>query len=152
MCMNKLKRIWDRKQIEHNSTIYDKRQIYDLLNSKLKNPNIWSPLDSKYRVPTKSVFDSTIKDVLADIEYVSQYFDCDDFSFLFKGISALYYHMNSVASVISFKSAHAFNIIIVENNGPKVYKFEPQPPNYDFWRPEEPERDNYIVEDELILI
>jgi len=153
MCqiMNKFKQLWDRHKIQKNSMVYQSNQILDKLNKEFKKVYILKT-DMKYRVPTKKTFQNILEnDVIDEIKYQSEYFDCENFAVLFKGISALHYRINSVGIVISYASAHAFNIILVEeNNQLEIYKLEPQSDK--LWKKEKPEREKYITDGEVILI
>ena len=151
MCMNKLKQLWHRKKIQRDTTEYSAESVYRVVEEKLKNPNIM-PLDSKYKVPTTQTFKEILrKDATDEIRYIANFFDCDGFGFLFKAISALDYHINSIGIVISYKSAHAFNIVVTEGDyGLEVWKLEPQ--NDRMWKPNKDEKDKYIVEDQTVLI
>jgi len=56
--------------------------------------------------------------------YVVNKFDCENFSQYFKQFLAWKYKLNQVASVYSYASGHAFNIIFFPNE--KCWVFEPQ--------------------------
>lgn len=149
--MNRLKRLWDRKKIERNSSEYKFRDIKARLHQEFDGVKIY-PMDKNYRVPSKESFTDILEqDVVDEINYQAEYFDCEDFSFLFKALSALHYRINSVGLVISYNSQHAFNVVMVEEREQlEVYKLEPQSDT--LWKPEEPEKDKYVVNGEIILI
>jgi len=149
--MNRLKRLWDRKRIERNSTVFPTESMTKKIHAVFNGINLFN-MDSQYRVPSEISFKRILReDVIDEIKYQSEYFDCDKFAFLFKALSALHYRINAVGIVISYTSGHAFNIVFTEEkDNLKIYKLEPQ--SDELWMPEKPERDNYTIKGETILL
>ena len=149
--MNFYRRFWDRKKIERSTTVYPSSKIISKVHDTFKNIKLLN-LDSKTRVPTRDAFNNILRgDLIDEVKYQSNYFDCDKYALWFKSIAALHYRVNAIGFVISYSDKHAFNIVIVkEENGLKVLKLEPQ--NDKLWEPKENVKDNYQVEGEIILL
>ena len=81
-------------------------------------------------------------------QYLAEKFDCDDFAFLFKANCTLNFGINSVALVIDYSAAHAYNLIFFPDQSAIV--FEPQS---DFsWDIDKRPKETYKMERGVILI
>ena len=96
-------------------------KLYFKLAWQLKTPFILI-LDSRYRVLPFSMINGLCK--IIDVEYETDYFDCDDFAWMFKA-EAIKRRINGVGFVIGRYSGglHAWNVALT-NSG--VFQVEPQ--------------------------
>ncbi len=114
------------------------------LNRILQNNKIMPILyDENYAImPDRMAFKIFQSDVLDIMEYISDFFDCDNYAFLFSSICSAQFLVNSVgvcfgklinASTKEFIGYHAFNIVPVvstSNGSITLYLFEPQTGEY----------------------
>lgn len=145
--LKKLFGIGQKKKIE-----IDSRELSNILNDQLPNHKRF-PLDGKYEVPHIDNLKQAIEEIKLDQnEYVREMYDCENFSLHFHSVLALNHGINTCGVVISYDSAHAFNIL-VSHKGSKdsiqVQVFEPQ--SDEMWLPNV-KKDMYILEDSIILI
>lgn len=84
-------------------------------------------VDRKYRVPTLKNFQKFLKEDKTDLfKYVSEEFDCDDFSFRLMG-QVSYPGWSDIAFGIAVSQTHAYNCIVAEDAGQnRVFLVEPQ--------------------------
>jgi len=108
----------------------DSSEVYTILKAEFPNANILLS-DSKYKTTTKVEYERYIKyDVTDKWKYVSQYYDCDDFSFSIMGRMS-----NPDWGALTFgivwtqtsNGAHAVNCFIDHNR--EVWIVEPQNDN-----------------------
>lgn len=150
------KRLWDRRQVKKKTKQYSPKNIKKVLNTDLIEPKVFaSGLDGQYFVPEYEDMEDIIVDNKIDkLKYYSNKFDCEQMSFMFQSLIALQYHINSVGVVLSLRSQHAFNVLIVRFKGKlRVLKYEPQDDS--LWVPNAKEglaREGYNVKDQLVLI
>jgi len=109
----------------------------EIFTSTIKNllPNIpVSAFDRKYYLATLADWENIIQhDFIDTKKYFTDFFDCDNFGFLFSSRAAYLYHLNSCGAVQGNildpktrenKFAHIFNIIVTADK--KCYLLEPQ--------------------------
>jgi len=84
-------------------------------------------VDGKYRIPTLENFKKFLKEDKTDLfRYISEEFDCDDFSFRLMG-QVSYPGWSDIAFGIATSMTHAYNCIVAEDEGQnRVYLVEPQ--------------------------
>lgn len=141
----------EQQQIKRDVHTISDNDVWGIVNNEFDNPEV-NILDSKYKVPRLEYLKHALSKTAIDrARYVSDYYDCENFSFHLHSVLALEYGINSVGIVISGASRHAFNVVIAHEGGEeKVWKLEPQADR--IWRPEQPEREKFIASGELILI
>lgn len=141
----------EKQQLKKDVHSLDGEDVWNIVKNKFENPNI-RILDSKYKVPKLEYLQHALdKTAIDEAKYISNMYDCENFSFHLHSVLALEYGINSVGIVISGDSRHAFNIAIAHENGKEqVYKLEPQSDK--LWKPQTPEKDKFITSGELILI
>lgn len=150
--MKFLKKLFNKHKINKSKIEIDQSELRNLLNKQLPKHKLFS-LDDKYKIPHIDDLKKAINETAIDeTKYRSSYFDCENFSMYFFSILALEYSYNGCGIVISYKSQHAFNIL-VSHRGSKdslqVHVFEPQ--NDKIWLPNI-KKDKYIIKDQTILI
>ena len=83
------------------------------------------PLDITYYLCPQSEFLNIVSWSWVDTyEYRAEKFDCENFAFLFKAYIDLYFNLNMVGLVLSYKAGHAFNLALFPDG--KVMVIEPQ--------------------------
>lgn len=82
-------------------------------------------LDNRYSTVSKSEMEQFLKLDETDLRkfYVTEYFDCDDFSFRLKG-NITTQHNSDIAFFVVLSNTHAFNAFI--DHDKKVWYIEPQ--------------------------
>lgn len=147
---NILKRLFgnsDKDKIEISNS-----ELSDILDNQLPNHKRFT-LDGKYEVPHIDDLKKAIEETKLDQnQYIRDMYDCDNFSLHFHSVLALNHGINTCGVVISYESAHAFNILIShkgDKDSIQVHVFEPQ--NDQMWLPNI-KKDKYILEDSIILI
>jgi len=104
---------------------------FDWIYSRLREAgvptgNIWR-LDNKYYTTTLDGFVKIAQWEKVNLRrYMAEYFDCDDYSWIFRANVVKTFLINAVAWVIDYTNpecAHAYNIVVAED-GVRVY--EPQ--------------------------
>lgn len=147
-----LKKLFNRYKVNRQEIDINQTKLVSLLNDKLPEHKLFA-LDGKYRVPHTDDLNDFIKNTKIDENnYLSNFYDCENFAFHFHSILALNYHINSCGIVISYESAHAFNVLVSHQGGKdnlQVNIFEPQSDN--MWLPNK-DKNNYKIEDQIILI
>ena len=85
-------------------------------------------LDTKYWAVDRPTWDAMIADFGPDRnQYVSERYDCDNFASYFWGAMGHRYEVNGVGMVCNWTAGHAYNIILVVDQGQCVAEFiEPQ--------------------------
>ena len=86
-------------------------------------------LDASYRVlPEHEALEVAQRTHTRAFKYVSEYADCDDFAFCFRGLVPLMSQINSVGLVINYAGHHAFNCMFVRDSADvvKLRLVEPQ--------------------------
>ena len=85
-------------------------------------------LDNRYWAVDHAAWDAMIKAYGPDRNaYVKERYDCDDFAFAFKGGMGHRYEVNGVGIVINYAQHHAYNLLLVNDNGVCTAEFvEPQ--------------------------
>lgn len=82
----------------------------------------WVWLDATYVLPSKvPPWVDAIVDLLP---YRPERFDCEDYSFLYKTMAALFLGVNAVGVVIDWSGGHAYNIVVTSVG--HVHFVEPQ--------------------------
>ena len=85
-------------------------------------------LDRQYWTLPETIWTDVIQYSGVDSHaYVDERFDCDDFAWSFKGNVAWKLRVNGVGTVVDFSGSHAYNVVMVDEDGELVFKFmEPQ--------------------------
>jgi len=96
--------------------------------NKLPRPlTVWI-LDNRYRTTTLDGFRTIIQWDRTNVrQYISEFWDCDDYAWRFKSNAVSVFLVNAVGFVIDWSEpecAHSYNILFTEDNGPMIY--EPQ--------------------------
>lgn len=88
--------------------------------------------DRTYWVVTEDTWKTILQYNGVDREqYITERYDCDDFSFGFKGGVATKLKINSVGLVVDYSGGHAYCAILVHDNGElRVDFIEPQNDKY----------------------
>lgn len=104
------------------------------------------PMNSSYRVMSRDDFDRIVEEESVSMkEYELDYFDCVDFTGVFRFGVARRYNVNSIGLVITYAGTpHAFNIIVFDDGTAEL--FEPQSDR--FIEPGESEM--YDIEDAVV--
>lgn len=138
-------------KVSKNRTKVEQSRVKDILSTQLPEHKVL-PLDGKYFIPQYEHLKQAIKQTKVDkIKWIRNIFDCENHALYFYSLLALDYQINTCGIVISYRSKHAFNIVLAkENNQTKVFKFEPQ--TDEMWRPQDPEKEEYITKNQIILI
>ena len=90
-------------------------------------------VDSKYRVLRRADWDEVLAATDTDAEqYVSEWYDCDDFAVSFKAEVAEKYGINGVGIVLDYAMGHAYNAVFVYNEDGSVSAEMVEPQN-DNW-------------------
>lgn len=103
-----------------------KPDLKDKINSFLSFREMIYPVyeDGKYYTTTKEGFREIIQETqVEDLEYISDKFDCDNFSGYFKNLVALRYEINSVGKVLDFWNRHSYNLLVMDDD---ISFYEPQ--------------------------
>lgn len=84
-------------------------------------------VDSKYKIPTLESIKTFLAEDKTDLyKYVSEWLDCDDFSFRLMGQFSVP-GWSDLAFGIATSNVHAYNCMLADDNGDiKVYIVEPQ--------------------------
>ena len=86
---------------------------------------VWLQLDITYYLTTQAGFLNIVAwDWVDSYEYRKDRFDCENFAFLFKARTDLYFGLNQVAVVLDYQSGHAYNLVIYPDGNAQV--LEPQ--------------------------
>ena len=99
-------------------------QVYLKLLAAFKTPLI-AVIDLNYKATTRQFIDNLLAELLRENnKYIVDYFDCDDFSFVFKAMASKRL-VNSVGLVIGIRETipHVWNVAICDDG---VYQIEPQ--------------------------
>ena len=127
------------KQYYILDTIIDNLQIYSYINMRKKKvkyedikenvANVWL-LDGEYYLLDLPSWRKILAHSSIDkLRYVNDIFDCDDFAWLFSALMNSLHGLNSVGFATGWlnnNEYHAFNIIMLENNGIEFWLYEPQ--------------------------
>jgi len=130
------------------------RHDTDFIYKKLERlPNFnWDrlrPIDGIFNTTTLEGFKKIIAwDTTNYKRWVLEYFDCDDFSMLFKVRVGLLFKVNAIAWVLDYSSQHAYNIIFPEDSDPLVY----EPQTDELFTIEEARKRGYRLEEYTIVI
>lgn len=82
------------------------------------------PLDSKFRMVNQDEMAKIIGWSWVDQkQYVSDYFDCEDFAFCFKSEVSRMFMLNQVGLVIDWSGGHGYNLIVFPDG--EVWFYEP---------------------------
>lgn len=84
-------------------------------------------VDREYKIPTLESIKTFLAEDKTDLyKYVSEWFDCDDFSFRLMGQFSIP-GWSDITFGIATSTVHAYNCLIADDNGEaKVYLIEPQ--------------------------
>lgn len=149
--MKVIRKFIDSFRLNKSVKTISQSRLHGILNEQLPKHNI-IPFDKKYFVPSHNSLKKALQNSVVDeLSYVKSRTDCENFSLYLHSILAFEYGITGCGVVLSFESEHAFNIVLTHKNGNiKVHKIEPQDDR--LWQPESPEREGYIVKDQIILI
>ena len=107
------------------------------------------PLDQTYYLTNQSNFLNIVAwDWVDGYEYRKEKFDCENFAFLFKAHIDLYFNLNQVGLVISYRAGHAFNMVIYADGN--VALLEPQ--NDVVWVYPQVPKPFYDLQDAIVVI
>ena len=82
-------------------------------------------LDNKYRLCNQDDMIKIIEwDFIDQKGYIAEFWDCDKFALAFKSRCAMVFGVNQVALVVDWSSAHAYNLIVLPDEG--ILLYEPQ--------------------------
>lgn len=83
-------------------------------------------VDRKYKIPTLESVKKFLEEDKTDLyKYVPEWLDCDDFSFRLMGQFSIP-GWSDITFGIGTSIFHAYNIVVADNEGLKVYLIEPQ--------------------------
>lgn len=146
--LHSLKKTYDRQKIEDNGEIWQPEQVKGVVDNHFDEVRLlWE--DGKYRVCDIDTIEYVLKhSIVKELEYISTYFDCENFTNLFTSLTALQYHLNTVGKVINYKGAHAFSVALTKND---LYVIEPQSSSY--WVYDEDKvKEKYQIENQILEI
>ena len=86
-------------------------------------------MDGTYWLPTVEDMHKIAESTrTADLHYIKERFDCDDFAGLFRGLCSVFYGVNSVGYVVDYSGRHSYNIAActAANGGVEFRVIEPQ--------------------------
>ena len=97
-------------------------RLYFKLAWHLRTPFVFL-LDKKYNLATPKLLKDIQRELLQE-KYITDYFDCDDYAWLFKAL-ANRVKVNGIGFVVgkSIGGWHAWNIVLMAD---RVYQIEPQ--------------------------
>jgi hypothetical protein len=106
---------------------HDRGWLMQQINKLPPPQTVWI-LDNRYRTTTLDGFRTIAQwDATNLRQYITDFWDCDDYAWRFKSNTTAVFLINSVGFVIDVsdpKCAHSYNILFTEDSGPLVY--EPQ--------------------------
>lgn len=104
----------------------DADTLEKLLREALGNDCLLFLVDWKYKIPTLESIKKFLKEDKTDLyKYIPEWYDCDDFSFRLMGQFSIP-GWSDIAFGIATSTSHAYNIVVANNEGLKVYLIEPQ--------------------------
>jgi len=97
-----------------------------ILREALGDECILFLVDRKYKIPTLESIKKFLKEDKTDLyKYIPEWLDCDDFSFRLMGQFSIP-GWSDIAFGIATSIFHAYNIVVADDEGLKVYLIEPQ--------------------------
>lgn len=77
-------------------------------------PLSYVPSDARYKITDQNTFINTIlaDDWVHTLQYIPEYFDCDDFALTFKVVTAKLVFNITVALIYDWSAGHAYNMAI----------------------------------------
>jgi len=106
--------------------VVDSNTLEKLLKDALGNDCHLFLVDWKYKIPTyESMWEFLRRDKTDLYKYIPEWLDCDDFSFRLMGQFSIP-GWSDIAFGIATSRSHAYNIVVANNEGLKVYLIEPQ--------------------------
>ena len=147
--LHALRQSYDRQKINNNADIWQPRRVRRVLRKHFDEVNLqWE--DGKYKVCDIDTIEYVLEhSIVDDLKYTSDYFDCDNFAGLFKDMTAIRYHLNSIGKVINYKGKHAFNVALTKRG---LYVIEPQNAEK-YWKYDKKKvKERYQIEKQIISI
>jgi len=106
-------------------------------------------LDAKFWMVDRREMRKIVEEDMTDKrEYVSDLFDCDSYSFMFKSHLADTYDVNQAGIVLDYSGAHAYNVIVYPDKS--VECFEPQSDR--FFNADKRDKNKYPLEKATIVM
>lgn len=104
----------------------DADTLEKLLRDALGDKCLLFLVDWKYKIPTLESIKKFLEEDKTDLyKYIPEWLDCDDFSFRLMGQFSVP-GWSDIAFGIATSTSHAYNIVVADDNGLKVYLIEPQ--------------------------
>ena len=91
------------------------------------------PCDTQYRILDGTGWGAALNYTGVDKrQYISEFFDCDNFAILLAAVCAMKFHINSVGIVLDFSGGHAYAVLPVRlaDGSIKILILEPQNDEY----------------------
>lgn len=147
--LHALRKTYDRNRIHSNGDIWQPQQVQREVKKYVDEVRIqWE--DGKYIVCDINTIAYVLQhSIVDDLKYTADYFDCDNFASLFKSLTAIRYHLNSIGRVINYQGRHAFNVALTKNG---LYVIEPQN-DTNYWRYDHQEvEERYQIKKQILEI
>lgn len=91
------------------------------------------PCDRRYRILDSEGWDSALEYTGVDQkQYISEFFDCDNFAIALAAVCAMKFHINSVGILFDFSGGHAYAVLPVRqaDGSIEIIILEPQNDRY----------------------
>jgi len=123
--------------------VLDSTETYRLIRKRYPNAKLFAE-DRKHRLIDQATMTEIVKkDWLPYLDqylvYINDFFDCNDFSRVFKDFMITKYRLNCVGRVLNYTAGYSFNLLVLKDG---VFVFEPQ--TGQIW--ENPINENYKVD------
>ena len=135
--INKLSLITDKtiKEISESAFIVSSRQLQNAVSKSGYSDFENFYWDSKYRVLSKENWLNAINLLNIDrAKYEHEFFDCDDFAQVTKGLLSFVFELNGCGQVVNYEARHSYlNVAFAEDDNAsnlKIGIIEPQQDKY----------------------
>lgn len=147
--LHALQASYDRRKIRKNGEIWEPERVNQAVRDKFDEIDIqWE--DGKYIVCDVDIIEYVLEhSIVDDLKYTTEFFDCDNFAGLFKDLTAIRYHLNTIGTVVNYAGRHAFNVALTKQG---LYVVEPQN-DRDYWEYSRKETEKrYQIEKQILRI
>ena len=125
--LKRYKEIFELKvDVDKDVVIWNMNETHSKIRSKFSSVRILVE-DGKHRIVSLKTMQEIVNDWMEYLKqflrYIVDFFDCDDFSRVFKDFVIQKYKINCVARVFNYTGGHSFNLLILKDG---VFIFEPQ--------------------------
>ncbi len=135
-----------KKAYKLSPKVFTRTEVLNFLSQETGIPTSSISLaDEKYYVESWAKWEKILDyDLVDKQQYLSDRFDCDNFSFAYSALATLNYNLNSCgvgfgniydSDTKTYMFRHAFNLIITHDNGVlKLNLYEPQTDEFALWQ------------------